>query len=407
MNNEFFRVIERAFLAPAATGVYDLMRELTDLLPNQAIRETADYDFDLVRYARDGHCMAVVSERPVATSELEWENYPGRVREVMKRGLVEVAWRGESLRVIMFPVPENCNSTSIVIGPTHAVVDEFFAAVCLHSTKNPESIEIMDGGFWQGEDGRLRQAIEDADIGNLVLADDMRKRIEDTVLGFFDHEARYKELELPWKRGVLLHGPPGNGKTAALRAMVKLSGRPALYLRKPDGYRVSEAEGLKRLFRRARQIAPCVVVMEDVDSLVPKEALSALLNELDGFQSNHGIMVLATTNYPERLDPALAHRPSRFDRKIEFVRPNTDVRRAYLAAKTLRWPEGRRLSEVALTELAEETHGFSFAYLQELIGAAVMAWLDADKSMEVVMREQLAVLRTEVGGKVKKKKKAK
>ena len=118
------------------------------------------------------------------------------------------------------------------------------------------------------------------------------------------------------------------------------------------------------------------MVFEDIDTLITAENRSFFLNELDGFANNHGLCVLATTNYPERLDPAILERPSRFDRKYHFNLPGPVERSAYLSAWNARQNAELGLTRAGLSRIAEGTEGFSFAYLKELCLSAIMSWIN-------------------------------
>jgi ATPase family associated with various cellular activities (AAA) len=126
---------------------------------------------------------------------------------------------------------------------------------------------------------------------------------------------------------------------------------------------------------------------------------SYFLNELDGFAGNTGILTLATSNHPERLDPAIIDRPSRFDRKYPFDLPAVQERRTYIGMwnETLR--RELRLSEDGIARVAEDTDDFSFAYLKELFLSATMRWIGSSQpgSMDEVMPEQVNVLREQMG----------
>jgi len=113
----------------------------------------------------------------------------------------------------------------------------------------------------------------------------------------------YERYGVPWKRGVLFLGPPGNGKTHTLKALLNASpGVPCLYVKsfKAD-YRGTDQDNIRKVFGRARACAPCLLVLEDLDSLIDDENRSFFLNELDGFADNAGIVTLATTNHPDKL----------------------------------------------------------------------------------------------------------
>ena len=102
-----------------------------------------------------------------------------------------------------------------------------------------------------------------------------------------------------------------------MKALINQLAQPCLYVRN-FGY--DDQEGMALLFARAR-MAPCIVVLEDLDSMITNENRAFFLNELDGFSANTGVAVLATTNHPEKLDTAILERPSRFDRKYYFNLP--------------------------------------------------------------------------------------
>src|SRR5262249_50595212 len=144
------------------------------------------------------------------------------------------------------------------------------------------------------------------------------------------------------------------------------------------------------VFELARKTAPCLLILEDLDALIKPTNRSFLLNELDGFAENTGLCVLATTNFPERLDASILDRPSRFDRKYQFDLPGELERFAYLKLWNEQQAEELRLTEPGLRTLVELSNGFSFAYLKELCLASVMAWMNAGNSasMDAVAKQQ-------------------
>jgi len=163
-------------------------------------------------------------------------------------------------------------------------------------------------------------------------------------------------------------------------------------------------EELAEVFNRARMIPPCVVVFEDLDSIVTKENRSFFLNELDGFRSNTGVVVLATTNHPEQLDTAILERPSRFDRKYYFQLPAETERRAYIE----KWNQGlqpdMRMSKAVAARLVDKTKDFSFAYLKELVVASMMQWISSSepRSMDEILLAQAEALRGQMNTKNEK-----
>jgi AAA+ superfamily predicted ATPase len=218
------------------------------------------------------------------------------------------------------------------------------------------------------------------------------------VRRFFAARAMYERYEVPWKRGLLFVGPPGNGKTHAVKGLINALALPCLYVKtfrmsaRPDEY------GVREVFVRARTAAPCILVLEDLDALVTPGNRSFFLNEMDGFAGNAGILTVATTNHPEQLDPAIRDRPSRFDRTYRFDLPAVAERQAYMAQWNASLQPALRVSAPAAARIAERTEGFSFAYLKELFLSAMMRWMVTPQpgAMDQVLEEQVDVLRAQM-----------
>ena len=181
---------------------------------------------------------------------------------------------------------------------------------------------VFDGGPWTGS-GRLLRQIGGATFENLILPEKLKAEIQADVDRFFASRAAYEKYSVPWKRGLLFVGPPGNGKTHAIKALINETGRPCLYVKTFESENWTEETGIRRVFERARAASPCLLVLEDLDSLVSAENRSFFLNEMDGFAANVGILTIATTNHPGKLDPAILDRPSRFDRKYHSACPRS------------------------------------------------------------------------------------
>ena len=183
---------------------------------------------------------------------------------------------------------------------------------------------------------------------------------------FWEQEDSFIAHGIPFKRGILMHGPAGSGKTTSVRVI-------ALEVVKRGGY-VLEYSGVSTLISALRQLrciqpeTPVVVLMEDLDSILDtsQSGQSAILNMLDGVESVHKVVFLATTNYPERLDPRIIDRPSRFDRRVEIKHPVAASRKMYL--ETLARPE----DDIDLDEYVKASRGMSLAHLKELFVATVI-----------------------------------
>lgn len=201
---------------------------------------------------------------------------------------------------------------------------------------------------------------------DLVLPSGMADEIRTNVDGFFLSRDRYREMGLPHRRGFLFAGAPGCGKTMTIKAIARNTRVSLIAIQAKASVREADVE---RAFYLADQTGPAIIIMEDLDRLVNAEgmAISHFLNILDGLKAVEGVLVLATCNHPERLDPALLHRPSRFDRVWRFPLPDLSQRAALLGKKG-----GSCFSARALNEAAEKSEGFSMAYVQEIVVNALL-----------------------------------
>lgn len=149
---------------------------------------------------------------------------------------------------------------------------------------------------------------------------------------------------------------------------------PTLYVRSLSSYAGPEY-AISSIFHKARQYAPCYLIFEDLDSIVTDDVRSYFLNEVDGLESNNGILMIGSTNHLERLDPGISKRPSRFDRKYFFPNPDEAQRVAYCKfwRKKLDGSEDVEFPQVLDKAIAGITDGFSFAYMQEAFVASLLA----------------------------------
>jgi len=184
---------------------------------------------------------------------------------------------------------------------------------------------VFDQGYWQ-KDAALWDGMQKASWDDVILPSDLRNAVRGDVASFFKNKSTYDDIGIAWKRGIILYGPPGNGKTISLKAIMKdiyysfaISPIPTLYVRTLQAW----GGALLEIFEKARSVAPCMLVFEDLDSFITSGNRSYFLNQMDGLDDNNGILVVGTTNHLDRLDPGIVARPSRFDRKYEFGLPGT------------------------------------------------------------------------------------
>jgi hypothetical protein len=294
-------------------------------------------------------------------------------------GLIEVKGpTGESFLLFSF-LSSKGTVGAVYMSSTHdtAVLGRFAEAAAEHFFHREDRIHIAVYG---GDSILL-----DATAGEKGVYDDrLEADIVGQVVSFFDRPDVYARHGVPYRRGLLFVGPPGNGKTMMVRQVLRAvwkSHKPKVcaILPHPD----LDNSVLDRAFGAGEGKEPSIVVLEELDSLLIDTRVNraAFLARLDGLTSTRGILILATSNNPEKIDPALAHRPSRFDRVWHFDAPSRTLRRRYLEnAFTY-------LSADHLDELATRTEGWSFAYLTELRATAIVLAIqhnDGDPTAESV-----------------------
>ncbi|TQS81019.1 AAA family ATPase [Candidatus Methanomassiliicoccus intestinalis] len=218
-----------------------------------------------------------------------------------------------------------------------------------------------------------------ADIGGL---EDVKRELQEAVEWPLKYADVFDYMDTALPKGVLLYGPPGTGKTMMAKAVATESEANFINVKGPEFLSkwVGESEkAVRETFRKARQAAPCVIFMDEIDSIAPtrggegdshvtERVISQLLTEIDGMQSLNNVIVIAATNRPDILDPALL-RPSRFDRIVKVGMPDLDARRQILHIHTDKKPLA---DDVDIDKLAEKTEGFTGADLAALTNEAVM-----------------------------------
>ncbi|HLM54528.1 MAG TPA: ATP-binding protein [Pyrinomonadaceae bacterium] len=377
---------------------YSVSEKLARMFPGRAVVEGESCQFNLDEYARAGLCSLVGEGSVHAQYATSWR---GRGRSLERRAenaWFNVLWRGRMLDVLYVTWTESGFRTRFhwIVADTRETAEEFFGAVSEWCTEVRGEILVFEDGHFD-KSKEIYDSIRGASFDGLILPERLSRELQDDLPRFFASREMYERYRVPWKRGVLLIGPPGNGKTHAVKAMVNRLGLPCLYVKSLESCR-GEHTGIRTVFERARHTQPCVVVLEDIDSLVNDKNRSFFLNELDGFASNTGVAVLATTNHPERLDSSILDRPSRFDRKFYFELPAEAERLRYAA----RWNESleptMRLSAAELDGVARSTEGFSFAYLKELFLSTLMQWVGGDPGAPLagIVAERAARLREQM-----------
>ena len=221
------------------------------------------------------------------------------------------------------------------------------------------------------------------DVGGLdELKDELRQVIEWPI----KHKEAYDYVNVESPKGVLLHGPPGTGKTLIAKALAKMTESNFINIKGPEllSKWVGESEkGVREIFRKARQAAPCIIFLDEVDSLVPRRGsgnsdshvteniVSQILTEIDGLEELHNVLIIGATNRLDIVDEALL-RPGRFDRIIEVGNPDSKGRKHIFEIHTKKKPLE---SNVDIKKLVEVTDGFSGAEIAAITNRAALVAL--------------------------------
>ena len=258
---------------------------------------------------------------------------------------------------------------------------------------------MMFGG---GKSGAKQYVVEESEAIKFadVAGEDEAKESLQEIVDFLHNPKRYEEIGAKMPKGVLLVGPPGTGKTLLARAVAGEAGVPFFSIAGSEFVEMFVGMGASKvrdLFRQAGEKAPCIVFIDEIDTIGKKrdgagavggndereQTLNQLLTEMDGFESNNGVIILAATNRPESLDPALT-RPGRFDRRVPVELPDLKGREAILR---LHAQKVRLAPDCDFSVVARMTSGASGAELANIVNEAALG---------AVRRQRLAVTQADL-----------
>jgi transitional endoplasmic reticulum ATPase len=220
------------------------------------------------------------------------------------------------------------------------------------------------------------------DVGGLEsLKEELRESIEWPI----KHKEAFEFVNVQTPKGILLHGPPGTGKTLIAKAVAKMTESNFISVKGPEllSKWVGESEkGVREIFRKARQAAPCIVFLDEVDAIVPirgtgsgshvtENVVSQILTEIDGLEELHNVLIIGATNRLDIVDPAIL-RPGRFDRIIEVPMPDAKGRENIFKIHTKKKPLEKDVDYAKLVELSD---GFSGAEIAAVANRAAISAL--------------------------------
>lgn len=397
-------ILNAALQQPSDAVITYAETELRRAFPNRFILSTEDQYFK-PWYANDLWSATGISGQDFATYlSTYWHVRREKVVEGIYNGWIKARWRDHELLLLAIGQKGSfCRNIHwFVVADSESEAKGFFEEVCrFHSTVKHEVL-VFEEGYWQS-DGELYESIQSTKLEDLILQGELLEEIESDVRRFFEQRETFLQYRIPWKRGFIFLGPPGNGKTHMIKGLVNRFGLPCLYVKSLSGQHVSSQQCVSSVFQRARETAPCLLIFEDLDTLLDDENRSFFLNEMDGFASNEGVVTIASCNFPDKLDVAILDRPSRFDRKYHFDLPEKLERKRYLDCFMQRFEDSLKLDEQGLENLAEKTDGYSFAYLKELYISSVIRWVSNEQHRPILdilieqseaLREQMATAMT-------------
>ena len=251
-------------------------------------------------------------------------------------------------------------------------------------------IKVMNADFLDAlkevEPSAMREVLVEVpdikwdDIGGL---EDVKEELREAIEWPLKYQELFTQMDAKPPKGLLLYGPPGTGKTLLARAVANESEANFISIKGPEllSKWVGESEkAVREVFRRARQAAPCVVFLDEVDSIAPvrgsgigdnqvtERIVSQFLTELDGLVELRNVVIVAATNRPDIVDPALL-RPGRFDRLLYVPPPGLEARKQIFKIHTRKTP---MMPEVNLDDLAKMTDGYTGADIASVSNTAVM-----------------------------------
>lgn len=282
-----------------------------------------------------------------------------------------------------------------------AVVAQLWQLMAEHNVYRGRVLELRQRHFHDDEGAPLTvRTLPAIAREQIVLPAGVLERIERTTFGMSRHAERLRASGRHMRRGLLLHGPPGVGKTlTAMYLATQMPNRTVVLLTGAGLGTVTTSVDL------ATALAPAIVILEDVDLVAMERSMEStnvilfeLLNAMDGLDTDHDVLFVLTTNAPQRLEPALAARPGRIDQAVELPLPDGDGRRRLLTL----YGDGLQLELGPADELIDDLAGASPAFIRELLRrSALIAAEESDEDplrvVERHLRESLDELRVGAG----------
>tara|TARA_B100000575_G_C23126472_1_gene652723 strand:+ start:1199 stop:2653 length:1455 start_codon:yes stop_codon:yes gene_type:complete len=244
-------------------------------------------------------------------------------------------------------------------------------------------LKRLEAGFYQ--DGALKNAFFDMEynfidrndmVDQLIAWDDeIKQQLDKDVIEFLKIMPILRQKGLPNSRGIILSGPPGTGKTMMAKSLAAQANVTTILI---SAEMISGKSQIKNAFKLGRKLAPTLMIIEDIDTagtvsrkFTDHPILGEYLQAMDGMESNDGILILATTNHTENIDPAISDRPGRFDRIIDVPLPNTRQRHTMIQNILAKMPS-EEIGKSVISSVAKKSEGLSGAWVREVVQCALI-----------------------------------
>lgn len=261
--------------------------------------------------------------------------------------------------------------------------DERITIMAKEEGKALELLEQLEEGFYQN--GPLKNAFFDMEYNFIsrnevvdeLLAwnDEIKQQLNKDVIQFLKVMPILREKGLPNSRGIILSGPPGTGKTMMAKSIATKANVTTMLI---SAEMISSKSDVKKAFKLCRKLSPTLMIIEDIDTagtvsrkFTDHPILGEYLQAMDGMQPNDGMLILATTNHTENIDPAISDRPGRFDRIIDVPLPNISQRRKMINNLLTKMPS-EKITEEIISLVAKKSEGLSGAWVREVVQCALI-----------------------------------
>ena len=248
---------------------------------------------------------------------------------------------------------------------------------------------VLNGAFF---DLKYNFIDRDSNIDELLAWDPkVKQTLWNDIITFQKAMPRLRELGLANSRGVILAGPPGTGKTMIAKWLAANSSITCILI---SAEMITGRQDIKKCYELARKVSPTLLIIEDIDTAgaLDRRAsdhplLGEFLQSMDGVVPNHGVITLATTNHSNKIDPAIADRPGRFDRIVEVGLPDREQRFHIIDHHLKQMPMAPTVNREALERLAKNSDGLTGAWLREVVQSALIASIADER--ELITKDDL------------------